>query len=90
MIKIADVPTSGLAQFVSDLARQNGVSYRHFEIDELADVVTCLADDEVVTDETEDLIVELKRANVIDASMMLALLGNHLDEKRNVRPVQRF
>ena len=85
-----EVPTSGLADFVKNLAHSHGVRYVRSGIDDLADVITRLSDDEVVTDETEDLIVELKRSKVIDSSTMVSLLGNYLDERNYVRPVQRL
>lgn len=50
----------------------------------MADVITRLADDTVVTDVTEDLLVALKRADVIDGPTMIDLLGRHLDECRHV------
>ena len=87
---VQEIPTSGLADFVIGLARKNGIQYVRSGTDELADVITRLSDDEVFTDRTEDLIVELKRAKVIDASTMVSLLGNYLDEKEYVQPVQRF
>jgi hypothetical protein len=38
-----------------------------------------------IADEIEDLLVALKRANVIDDKAMVHLLGNYLDEKRAER-----
>jgi hypothetical protein len=37
-----------------------------------------LADDDVRSDETEDLLVALKRANVINGPTMVDLLGRYL------------
>lgn len=75
------IPTSGLAEYVTGLARQHGVCYIRTPEDALAEIGTCLADDDVVTDDIEDLIVALKRAHVIDAATMVSLLGNYLNEK---------
>lgn len=83
-ITLPVIPTTGLAQFIAGLAEKHGVRYRRSADDALADVITRLADDEVVSDETEDLIVALRRANVIDASTMVSLLGNYLEEKYRV------
>lgn len=80
---VIDVPTSGLAEFVANLARKHGVRYARTGVDDLADVITRLADDVVVPDDTENLIVALKRANVIDSFTMVSLLGNYFDEKRS-------
>lgn len=82
---IANIPTSGLRDFVASLAQKHGVRYAKTSNDALAEVVTRLAGDVVIPDETEDLIVALKRANVIDAETMVALLGNYLDEKKGSR-----
>lgn len=79
---IVNIPTSGLKEFIANLAQQHGVRYAKTSNDALADVVTRLAGDVVIPDETEDLIVALKRADVIDAETMVALLGNYLDEKK--------
>lgn len=71
-------------QYVAALARRYGVVYAKTDNDALADVITRLADDDVRTDETEDLLVALKRARVIDGPTMVSLLGRHLDECRYV------
>lgn len=75
------IPTSGLAKFIADLACKHGVKPTRTPNDALVEVITQLSDDVVITDDTEDLIVALKRADVIDAETMVALLGNYLDEK---------
>lgn len=79
-----NIPTAGVAKFVVNLAKQQGVSFARLVDDDLADLITRLSDDVVITDDTEDLIVALRRANKIDDTTMIALLGNHLDEIRNV------
>ena len=68
--------------YVASLAKQHGIAYIKSGNDALADVITRLADDTVVTDETEDLLVALKRAAVIDGPTMVDLLGRHLDQCR--------
>ncbi len=78
------IPTTGLAQYVRDLALQHNVRYVRTQEDAIADVITRLSDDEVSTDHTEDLIVALKRAQVIDGGAMVALLGRYLDEKHHI------
>lgn len=76
------IPNSGLRQYVAELAKQHGVSAVKIGSDALAEVVTRLAGDEVVTDETEDLVVALRRAGAIDGPTMVELLGRYFDEKR--------
>lgn len=71
-------------QYVAALARQHGVVYAKTGSDALAEVITRLADDDVRTDDTEDLLVALKRAHVIDGPTMVYLLGQHLDACRPV------
>lgn len=48
----------------------------------LAEVVTHLSDDEVKPDETENLVIALRRANVIDDPTMVTLLGRYFEESR--------
>jgi len=67
------------------LAEQYGIRYQPTPADELADIATQLAGDEVMTDEIEDLIVTLRRAGVISSKEMVDLLGRHLAEKRPTR-----
>lgn len=83
------MPTTGLAEFVADLAMQHGVFFFYLRTpnDVLAKMVTRLADDDVITGGTEDLIVALKRAHVIDAASMVSLLGNYLDVKQAIEGV---
>ena len=75
------LPVSSVSCYVASIASQHGVYYLRTPSDELADVVTRLSGDEVTTDATEDLIVALRRANVIDGPTMISLLGSHLDER---------
>ena len=70
--------------YVSNLAREHGIVFVRQSNDALAEVITQLADDVVVTDATEDLLVALQRAKVIDRPTMVLLLGQHLDESFNV------
>lgn len=67
--------------YVETMASQHGIVYVRSGNDALADVVTRLSDDDIRTDATEDLLVALKRAKVIDGLTMIALLGRHLNEK---------
>ena len=66
---------------VINLADQLGIRYQTASEDALADIATWLAGDEVVTDEIEDLIVALKRAQLITGTQMVELLGRYVDEK---------
>lgn len=70
-----------IRHYVAALAHKHGVVYLKTGNDVLAEVVTQLSDDDVRTDETEDLLVALKRANVIDGQTMTDLLGQYLDHR---------
>ncbi len=83
-MKPAPIPAVELSSYIAELARRHGITYGKTANDALADIITRLADDDVVTDVTEDRIVALKRANIIDGSTMVSLLGRYLDEKRRV------
>jgi hypothetical protein len=69
--------TGKTSLYVAELARKHGVVYVRTPDDELADVISRLSDADVVTDETEDLIVALKRAGIINGAEMVSLLGRH-------------
>lgn len=68
-------------EYVVALADQFNVSYHPTPEDALAEIATRLAGDEVVTDEIEDLIVALRRADAITGDEMVELLGRHFSEK---------
>lgn len=78
-----NIPVTGVRDYVQNLALAHHVVYKKTQNDVLAETVTRLADDNVVTDDIEDLIVALKRAHVIDTETMVVLLGNYLDEKKH-------
>lgn len=81
------IPTTGLAKHIGDLARQHNVRYVRTADDALADVITRFADDDVVMDEVELLLLALERAGVIASTDVVPLHVNYLREKFNVRPV---
>lgn len=78
------IPSKNLAEYISELARKHGVKYVRTESDALAEVITTLSGDNIISDHTIDTIVALKRAEVVDGTTMITLLGSYLDEKRNV------
>lgn len=77
-----EIPTTGLREFIVDLAKRHGVAYVRDGNSALAEVITRLSGDEVIPDETEKLLIALARAKVIDGSTMVTLLGRYLDELR--------
>jgi hypothetical protein len=68
------------------LAKRHGVTYIKSSDDALANALTRLAGEEIVPDETENLIVALRRPNVIDGPTMVDLLGRYLNEKSHHWP----
>lgn len=60
------------------LAERLGVRYETTPEDALAEIITRLADDEVVTDDIENSIVVLRRAGTINGGEMVDLLGRKL------------
>ncbi|MGF7001266.1 hypothetical protein [Paraburkholderia sp. GAS32] len=77
-----EIPTTGLREFITDLAKRHGVTYVRDGYSALAEVITRLSDDEAAPDETEKLVIALRRAELIDGPTMVTLLGRHLDEQR--------
>jgi hypothetical protein len=84
METISTANKTRISAYVAELARQHGVIHVRTPHDTLAEIITQLSDDEIATDETEDLIVALKRTGVIDGATLVDLLGRHLDERRHV------
>jgi len=78
---------TGLPAFIGNLAKRHGIAYIRTGSSALAEVITRLADDDVKPDETEKLVIALRRANVIDGSTMVTLLGRYFDEARGVRSI---
>jgi len=81
------VPTSGLENYIINLAHQHGVRYDKTSDDALAEVITRLADDDVRMDQVELLLLALERAGVVASENVVPLHINYLREKLNVRPV---
>lgn len=75
-----DIPTTGLAEYVTELARKHGVHYVRTADDALAEVFSRLSDAEVETDDTQDLIVALRRSKVIDDEGLILLLRRYFAE----------
>lgn len=82
------IPSAGVARFVQGLARRFKVAYIPNAMDQWAETVTRLAGDEVHADDTEDLLVALKRSGKLSTDEMALLLVNHLRErKQGVRSI---
>lgn len=77
------IPTSGIRQFIIDLAKQHNVKYVTTGDDLIANVVTRLSDDDVVMDEVELLLIALERAGVVASKDVMLLHFNYLRELKN-------
>lgn len=85
--KMAVIPTSGLEEYIVGLAKRHSVAYAKTPHDELAEVITRLADDDVEMDDVELLLIALERAGVLASEYVVPLHINYLREKLNVRPI---
>lgn len=54
-----------IQQYIQKLADQHNVVFERGPLDDLADCITYLSDDEIIQDDTHDLLVALARAKVI-------------------------
>lgn len=75
------IPTTDVAEYINDLARQHDVHYVRTADDELANAITRLADDNVAMDDVELLLLALERAGVIDRADVVPLHVSYLREK---------
>jgi len=80
----ADIPMTGLRTYIANLAQHHGIAYVKTGSSALAEVITRLAGDDVKPDETEKLVIALRRANIINGPIMVTLLGRYFDETRDV------
>lgn len=81
-LRVEDIPSTGLKAFIADLAARHGVSYVETNSSRLAQLFTELSGDDVKPDDTEKLVIALRKADVIDGPLMVALLGAYFDETR--------
>lgn len=75
-------PLSETGRMITDLARQHGVSYSRSGRDAWAEEITRLADDEVILDEVELLLIELQRSGYLSRPEALRLQWQYLHEAR--------
>ena len=81
-MNVSDIPMTGLSAYIADLAKRHGVVYVKTGSSALAQVITRLAGDDGNPDETEKLVIALRRANVINGPTAVTLLGRYFDETR--------
>lgn len=76
------LPTSDVARFVADLAREHGVTAVRTRLDTFAEKLTELSGDEVSLDETELMLTKLAEQGVISGRQLVLLMLNHTREKK--------
>lgn len=82
MARLPDpLPTTDVARFVADLAREHDVVTVRTRLDAFAEKLTELSGDEVRLDETELTLVKLAEQGVITGRQMGSLVLNHIREK---------
>jgi hypothetical protein len=72
------LPGSEVRDFVHSLAAKHGVVYEITQLDRWADAITMLSDDDVVLNETELLLLELARRNLIRENDIVGLQVRYL------------
>ncbi|MGZ5780872.1 MAG: hypothetical protein ACXWIN_07950 [Burkholderiaceae bacterium] len=77
------IPTTGLEQFIVDLAKQHGITYAKAPLDDLAEVITRLSDDNIEMDHVELLLIALERAGIVASEYVVPLHINYLREKKS-------
>jgi hypothetical protein len=75
------IPTSGFKTFIIDLAREHQVLPTKKEIDHWALAVTNLSDDVEAPDDIEQLVINMKRAEIVTGAEMGKLLVGYLRER---------
>ena len=71
-----------VAEQIRELARAHGVMFERTALDDYADTVSRLSDAEVTHDETENLLLALYRAGVIDAEQNATLHHAYIVERQ--------
>ena len=75
------IPTVGLEDYITGLARQHRIHYAKTSNDALAEVITRLADEGVKMDQIALLLLALERAGVIPTEDVVPLHITYLREK---------
>lgn len=73
--------TKSIANEIRKLARAHKVTAKRDSVSRMAACITSLSGDTVVLDQIEQLLVNLKRKDVISTSELLALQVRYLKEK---------
>jgi hypothetical protein len=82
MTAIQIIPQLTAKQTIHQLASQHGISHHHSPLDELGEAFSRLSDNEVELDETEWLLVELDRTNILTGLENTQLHAQYLRQRQ--------
>lgn len=82
MTAIQISPQLTALQTIQQLADQHGIVHHHSVLDELGETFSRLSDNEVELDETEWLLVELDRANILTGVENTLLHSQYLRQRQ--------
>jgi hypothetical protein len=68
-------------QKIQQLAQQHGITHQHSPLDEWGKAISRLADNEVELDETQWLLIELNRADILTGQDNSVLHFQYLQER---------
>lgn len=81
------LPIKGLKEYIDLFAKAHSVSSKHSKLNDWAEAITRVAGDDVRLDETERLLMTLKKENLINGRQAARLLINYMREEAHVRPI---
>ncbi len=84
---VDELPTESVGEFIETFARANGIRYRRTGLDLWAEAVTRASGDDVRLDHAQELLVALKKKNLLNDRQFSRLLTNHMREVNRVRSV---
>jgi hypothetical protein len=76
------LPTQDVGQYVLDFAMSRNVVQQRTVLDHWAESVTRASGDDVRLDHTGQLLVTLKKANLINGRQLARLMTNHMREQK--------
>lgn len=79
-----------IAGQIRQLAREHDVVFQRTSLDDYAETVSRLCDDEVSLDEVQYLLIGLHRAGVISSEQQFALHATYLDQRDHAELCQGF
>ena len=78
---VTPTPPESSELTIRELAFRNGIHATRDGLDEWAEAVSCLADDDISVDEVEQLIINLGKAKAVDGIELTKLHARYLRER---------